>query len=103
MANQVLRVRLRDKQAEEASIPLVPDFERHDAGTMAYVGAKFIEKDGQYAFEATGEEVELPVRPEYISAIRKGLLVPADEATAKLTGTKLAKTKSTTTTKGDAQ
>lgn len=66
---------------------MVPDFERMEAGTRAFIGRKYIEtKPGTFGFDPIGMPVEVPNRAEYIKALIDGDLWPADKATADACG-----------------
>lgn len=89
MTPKTLRVRARGPREEESGPPMVQDHERLGQGTNAFVGMKFQElqdSPGRYGFVVQDVDVELPVRAEYIKALKDGDLLPADDATAKLAG-----------------
>lgn len=68
----------------------VPNYEALDSGRTSFIGRKYVEKTpGEWAFEATGEVVEVPYRVEYVRELKGGGLVPADDATAKAAGLEL--------------
>lgn len=82
MTPNTLRVRV-------SGTALVQDHERLEAGTRAYVGRKIAERKdrpGEYGFAPTGEDVEVPYRPEYLHALQEGDLLPADQETASAAG-----------------
>jgi hypothetical protein len=80
MAKQMLRLRARGQA-------LVTDYEAEDAGRRSYVGRKAV-FDGAdlVGFDVTDAVVEKPMRGEYLRALKKGDLFPADQATADLAG-----------------
>jgi len=72
----------------------VPNYENLKARPPAVVGRKWITVDGKLALEEVDEPAELPVRAEYLIALRAGDLLAADQATADLAGVKFISTPS---------
>lgn len=64
----------------------VPNYENLRANPPAVVGRKWIAVDGKMALEEQDGPIELPVRAEYLKALRIGDLLPADKPTADLAG-----------------
>lgn len=92
MIPKTLCVRARHARDDEPGPPLVQDHERLERGINAFVGVRFQEiegKPGEVGFHVTGESVVIPYRPEYVDALKKGSLLPADEATAAFVGVPL--------------
>lgn len=77
--SQMLRVRA-------VGSALVPSHEHPKANPRQFVGRVWSEKDGQVFLLDAPEPAELPVRAEYLRALREGSLAPADKPTADLVG-----------------
>lgn len=66
---------------------LVPDYERPKSNPTAMVGWEYtLQSDGRVGLRALSEPVKLPVRAEYLFALRAGHLEPADATTAAVAG-----------------
>ena len=76
MAPRTLRVRARGTAS-------VPNHEAEEAGVRRFIGRKFTEVEpGRFGFVPTNEDEEVPVRSEYLKAIKDGDLWAADRDTA---------------------
>lgn len=72
----------------------VPNYENLRANPPAVVGRRWIAVDGKMALEETEGPSELPVRAEYVLALRVGHLLPADQFTADQAGVAFSPPKS---------
>lgn len=64
----------------------VPDFDRLAEHPQPIVGRRWVTTDSEQRLEDTEQPFELPVREEYLVALRAGDLLAADKATADLAG-----------------
>lgn len=63
---------------------LQPNFESFDAGIRRFIGWRYDESQSAFVMSEGAETV--PVRAEYIQALKQGDLLPADEIASKLSG-----------------
>lgn len=87
-------MKLKTMKVKAVEGRLQPNFEAFDAGVRRFVGRKFDptagevdakgEAQGGFVILADGESI--PVKAEYVKAVKQGDLEPADAETAKLCG-----------------